>query len=108
MAGGVGSVLLEKAGDFFVEEADDEVVVHAKGGGSHVGRADEDGFIVENEDFLMHESGHLDGVDFAAAESPLEFGRAFYVVVDGGGDSSLIFLARAERMARSLRPNMTR
>ena len=46
----------EDLGDFLTFKANDEVVVHGQRCCGHVGRTDEDGLSVANQDFLMHQS----------------------------------------------------
>lgn len=85
-------MVFEEMGDFFIHEANDEIVMHPERGGGHVGRADEDGFFVEDKDFLMHEPGGFDGVDLPPFENSFEFGGSFDIVIDGCRDVLPYFL----------------
>lgn len=56
-------VFLEEFGQRRADKTDDEIVVHLEGGGGHVRRADEDGGVVEDEDFLVHEGAIFDRME---------------------------------------------
>ena len=60
ISGRCGEVFFQKTGHLSVYEADHEVVVHSEGLSGHVCGADEYRSVVEDQDFVVHQSGRAD------------------------------------------------